>query len=75
MKRSPHQRQVSASLYGLSGAQGLMNIAFLNLGMQNSSTVQIRLVKPGLFCTLKNIIFTRKPLFCQKTHTLLPSGL
>lgn len=79
MKRSPHLRQVSPSLYGLSSwVQGLMNISFLNLGVQNSPSVQIRLVKPGLFCTLKSIIFRRKnPYFARKLmlHCLLDSEL
>lgn len=70
-ERSPHLRQVSPS-------QGLINISFLNHGVQNSSTVQIRLVKPGLFCTLKSIIFRRKKnCFARKLmlHCLLGSEL
>lgn len=49
-------QQVLPFSYRLSCGQGLRNISFLNLGVQNSSTVQVSLVQPVLFCTLKCII-------------------
>lgn len=38
----------------------MLNVPLVNLGLHNSSTLEIRLVNPGMFCSWQGIISRRK---------------